>query len=100
MFKNVGSLIKLSPKYQKSQGALSAIAVRQIARECLIRMSRDYPEEVAKKIKVTTYSRGVLTVVAPPVVSSDLYMRSGDLVDIINKKAGGKILRRVLFKAG
>jgi len=100
MFKPIGSLIKLSPRYQKSQGALSAIVVRQIARDCLLRMCSDYPEDVAKKVKVTTYNRGILTVVAPLIVSSDLYMRSGDLVDIVNKKVGGKILKKVLFKAG
>lgn len=100
MFRPVGSLIKLSPRYQKSQGALSALAVRQIARDCLLRMCGDYPEAVAKKVKVTTYKNGVLTVIAPSVVSADLYTRSGDLVDTVNKKVGGKILKKVLFKAG
>lgn len=100
MFRKVGSLVKLSPRYSKSEGALSAIKVRQLARDAIGAMCRDYPEEVLKKIQVKSYQRGTLTIVCPGVVSSELYMRSGELIDDVNSRVGVKILRSIKFRAG
>lgn len=100
MFRHVGALIKTPARYKKSQDALTAIRIRQIARDSLYGLTRDYPADVAKSIKVTTYKNMVLTVVAPAVVAADLHMRSGELVDEVNKRVGAKVLVSVKFRAG
>jgi len=98
MFKKVGSLIKLSPKYNKSQGSISAIMIRQIAKQALSDMLRDYPEDLVKKIKPTVYKNGTLNVECPSTASAELYMRSGELIAAVNHKVGLKILKNIRFK--
>lgn len=100
MFKRVGTLIRPSIKYGKSENVLSAIRIRQICQDAIARMCRDYPEDLVKKIKATTYKNGVLTIVTPTIVGTELHMRSGELVDNVNKLFGAKVLRGIKFKAG
>lgn len=98
MFKKVGSLIKLSPKYSKSSGAVSALMVRRIALEVIQAVGRDYPEDLIKKIRPTVYRAGVLTVECPSVATSEFFMRSEEIIEEVNKKLGQVILREVKFK--
>lgn len=99
MFKRVGSLIKASPRHEKSEDAIVAIQVRQIAKGSIERTCRDLPLSVLKDIKVTTYRDGELTVVAPSIVCAELLMRSDELIDNVNSKVGAKVLRSVRFRA-
>jgi len=63
-------------------------------------MCRDYPEDLVKKIKVTTYRNGVLTIVCTSVAAGELHMRSEELVDSVNRRFGAKVLRNIRFRAG
>ncbi len=98
MFKRVGTLIRPSIRYSKSENVLSALRIRQICQESIGRMCRDDPVDLVKKIKVTSYKNGVLTVLAPTIAGAELHMRSGELIDDINGRFGKKVLRSIKFK--
>ena len=100
MFKPVGSLISQKPTRGKIGGTLLALQIRQVAAEVFRESLRDFGDEVLALIKVKTYRSGTLVVVAPPVVSAELHMRSGELIDGINKKIGVKVVRELRLRAG
>jgi len=80
-------------------GTLLALQVRQVAKEVFSENLRDFGVDVLNLIKVKTYRGGTLHVVAPSVVCAELHMRSGELVDDINKKLGMRIVKGLSFKS-
>jgi hypothetical protein len=100
MFKSVGSLIYKLPNKGGAREAISALLVRQVAKEAIDRELVDFGQEVLLTIKVKSFKKGVLTVSAAPMVAAELHMRSGGLIRDINKKVRGKVLRRILFRVG
>lgn len=97
----VGSLIKSSNRYRKSQDALSALRVRQVAKELIEQeLLKNYPQEILKNLRTTTIRGGVLTVVCPPTLSAEIYTKSEELIKAINKKLGVRMVVKLRFKAG
>lgn len=96
MFKPVGSLIKVSPVHSKSGGAITAMRVRQVALDLIKKEIGGFCD--IKTIKPSTFRNGVLTIIAPTLINSELHMRSEGLKRDINKTVGG-ILKDIRFKS-
>lgn len=84
MFKSVGDLVKEIPSRTRASNAIVALQIRQIALDVIKKTMKSLPEEALGQIKVTTYKSGVLTIYAPPILLSELKMRSGGLIRDIN----------------
>lgn len=99
MFKSVGELVREIPGRPRASNAIVALQIRQMALDSIKKTMKDLPEEVLDQIKVTTYKNGVLTIIAPTILLSELKMRSGGLVDDVNKVLGKKLIRDLRFRA-
>ena len=96
MFTKVGSLIG-TPRNREPK-ILTAIKVRLFAKEVIARELADLPLEITEKIQVKTFKNGVLTISATSMVAAELKMRSGGLVDAINKSVGVRVLKSIRFR--
>src|SRR3989344_5539653 len=99
MFTRIGSILKTTPAGRRNSGSFLALQVRQAAKGILDKILNDYPEDFAKKVKVKTFKGGVLTVVAPQLMSAELHMRSSGLKKDINKVLGNKLVNGIRFKS-
>ena len=72
--------------------------VRQSAREAIAENIRDLGGEIMESIKVSNFKNGVLVMSAPGLVCTELKMRSGALIDAINKRIGKKVIFKIRFK--
>lgn len=97
MFKPVGAIIG-NKRFGKSSGAVMALQVRRIAADVIAKECADLPNEILSKIRVKTYKNGDLTIVCPPLVAAELYMRSGGLKKVMNKEFGRGLVRNLKFK--
>lgn len=77
-----------------------AIFVRKAFKESLVESCADLPTEAIAAVKASTFKNGVLTVVAPQLVSAELSMRSGGLLRVINKVLGRRVVLRLKFRSG
>lgn len=99
MFTRIGSILKTTPRRQKSADSLFALQIRQITKEVLDKILEDYPEEFSKSVKVKSFKNGVLSVVSPRLLSVELHTRSGGLIKDINKALGKNIIERIRFRS-
>lgn len=101
MFSKIGAFIWTpNGKSLKSDGALFALQVRQIARESIERECRDLPAEVVKTIKLVSYKNKTLTIELPQMVGAELQARSGGLIKDINRVFGKNIVSALRFRRG
>ncbi len=98
MFTRIGSLLKSVPTRSRAPGPILALQIRQAAKEVLDKVLSDYPEDLAKKVKVKTFKNGVLTVTSPQLMSAELQMRSEGLKRDINKIIRGDLVKRIVFR--
>ncbi len=98
MFKSVGNLIKSSNTKHQKDGTVFALQIRQIAKSSIRTVCSDLPNEITDKIKVKSAKNGVLTVIAPSLVATELQMRAEGLIEDINRQFGQKILRKIRIK--
>lgn len=98
MFKPVGSIIANKGRYGKSSEAILALQVRGAAKKILEGICADLGEGVVKSAKVKSFKNGVLNIVAPGLLSAELYMRSGELKKAINEELGGVLVKDLRFK--
>ena len=99
MFTRLGSILKTTPSRRRNSGPFLALQVRQAAKEILDRVLSNYPPEFAKKVKVKTYKRGVLTISSPQLMSAELHMRSEGLKKDINGVLGKELINGIRFKS-
>ena len=99
MFKPVGSIIASRGRFGKSSGAILALQVRGAAKKILEGVCVDLGEDVAGSVKVKSFKNGVLNIVAPGLLSTELYMRSSGLKKEINRVLGEEIVGKIRFKA-
>jgi len=98
MFVRLGSVLKIAPKRTKTPSTFLALQVRQAAKEVIDKVMADYPEEVAKKVKVKTFKNNTLFIVCPTLMSAELHARSEGLRDDINKTLGREIIKKFRFR--
>ena len=99
MFTRIGSILKTTPKRSRSPDAFLALQVRQISKESLGKILREYPEDLSKKIKVKSFKNGVLVVIAPNLLSAELHARSDGLKKDINWAFKKNVVEKIRFKA-
>jgi len=99
MFTRIGSIIKSTPKRSRSPDAFLALQVRQVAKESLGRILREYPEDLSNKIKVKSFKNGVLLVVAPSLLSAELHARSDGLKKDINRAFKKNVVEKIRFRS-
>ena len=98
MFNSVGALLKTLPRRSKTPSAIVAIHVRRAFEDSLKNVGADLPGEIIASIHAAVFKNGTLTIVCPQLVAAELSMRSGGLVEDINKTLGKKIVRSLKFK--
>lgn len=99
MFKSVGSLIKEVPSRSKSPSPIIALQVRQVAKEVIKQECRDLSLDVVDTIKPTSFKAGILIIkVNSSLVAGELKMRSGGLIEQINRSLGKKLVRDLRFR--
>ncbi|OGD85532.1 hypothetical protein A2164_00795 [Candidatus Curtissbacteria bacterium RBG_13_35_7] len=98
MFTRVNNILNTLPKRKKGAGTFLALRVRQTTKEVLDKMCRDYPEEVARSVKVKTFKNGILTVQSPQLLSAELHTRSGELKEDINRVLGKDVVEKIRFR--
>jgi len=99
VFTRIGSILKTTPKRSRSPDAFLALQVRQISKESLGKILREYPEDLSKKIKVKSFKNGVLVVIAPNLLSAELHARSDGLKKDINRAFKKNVVEKIRFKA-
>jgi len=99
MFTRIGFILKTTPRRSKSSEPLLALQVRQVAKESLGKILREYPEDLDKKIKVKSFKNGVLVVIAPSLLSAELHTRSEGLKKDINKGLAKKVVEKIRFRS-
>jgi len=99
VFTRIGSILKTTPKRSRSPDAFLALQVRQISKESLGKILREYPEDLSKKIKVKSFKNGVLVVIAPSLLSAELHARSDGLKGDINRALGRNIIEKIRFRS-
>ena len=99
MFIRISSVLKTVPRRSKSGDSLLALQVRGAAKKILEGMCVDLGEDVAGSVKVKSFKNGVLNIVAPGLLSTELYMRSSGLKKEINRVLGEEIIGKIRFKA-
>ena len=100
MFTAVGSLIKGMPFRSKTPGAILALQVRQVAKDSLRRVCSDLGSDILDGVKIKSFKSGVLTMSASGLLSAELQMRSGGLMEEINKTLRKRIVYRLRFRVG
>lgn len=98
MFKSLGSLIKSPNTKFKKNDAIFALQIRQVAKKSIRTVCSDLPSEVTDSLHIKSVKNGVLTINAPSLVAAELQMRSGGLIEDINRQLGQKILHKIRFK--
>ncbi len=96
MFKPVGSVLNSLPLGNKQRGAILAIRVRLEAQKAIEKI--DLEPEILKSVRIASFKNKVLTVIAPPLVLAELAMRSGGLIEAINKGLGARIVGKLKLK--
>lgn len=97
MFKPVGTIIG-GRRFGKSSDAVMALQVRRIAQGALAKECADLPDEILGQVHVKSYANGYLTIVCPPLVAAELYMRSEGLKKVMDRELGGNVIREIRFK--
>lgn len=100
MFTRIGSILKTKPTSPRGSGTFVALQVRQVAKEVLNKILAIYPEDLSRKVKVKSFKNGVLYIVAPPILSAELFARSGGLKKDLNETLGKRIVREIRFRRG
>lgn len=98
MFIPVGDLLKTLPRRSKIPDAILAIHVRRAFDDCLEKACADLPAQTLTEVKASVFKNGMLTVVAPGLVSAELSMRSSGLREEINKALGRDIVKKLRFR--
>ena len=98
MFTPIGSLLKTFPRRSKISDAMTAIYVRQVFEQVLGEVCADLSDSILGKVKPISFKNGVLTVKSPLLVSTELQMRSGGLIKVINESLGRKLVNRLRFR--
>ena len=96
MFKPIGSLI-FEPSISRKSGTIGALRVRQAAKEVIERQLNDLPEDILKQIQIKTFKNGVLRISAPPILSGELHMASGEILKNVNFKLGSMAVKKIYF---
>lgn len=100
MFNKIGSLLKNAPKSSGRPNAIVALQVRSAAKVALKIVLSDLDGEIAESISPTVFKNGVLVVSCSPLVASELKIRSGGLIEEINRELGVVIVRSLRFRVG
>ena len=98
MFTPVGTVLKTLPGRSRAPEAILALSIRRIFRDALNKVCQDLDGKLLLNVKAATFKRGVLTVNAPNLMSTELSMRAGGLVREINSVLGKKVIRKLKFK--
>lgn len=75
-----------------------ALQVRGAAKKILEGICVDLEEDLVKSVKVKSFKNGVLNIVAPGLLSAELYMRSSGLKKEINEILGKNLVKKIRFK--
>lgn len=98
MFNKVGSLLAQVSKRTKVSSPILALQVRAAAKASLKIVLSDLDREIVESIKPTVFKKGVLVVSCRQLLASELKMRSGGLIEEINRELGAKIVRSLRFR--
>ena len=99
MFTRVGNILKSAPSRAKSADSMRALQVRQASKEVLDKVLDDYPEDIAKSVKIKTFKNGTLTIVSPTLLSAELHARSEELKKEINRVLEKRMVEKIRFRA-
>lgn len=97
-FVQVGNLLRTLPKRSRTPEAIIALHVRQVFGDSLKKACADLPETSLALVRASTFKGGVLNVIAPSLLSAELNMRSGGLIQDINEALGRKAVKRLKFR--
>lgn len=100
MFNKVGSLLKQVPKRSKASSPILALQVRAAAKVALKIVLSDLDGEIMESIRPTVFKNGVLVVSCSLLLASELKMRSGGLIEEINRELGVRVVRSLRFRVG
>lgn len=98
MFTRINSILKTTPRRSKSNQSILALQIRQVAKQELDKILKDYPEEITKTVKIKSFKNNTLYIVSPTLLSAELHTRSEGLRDDINKSLGGEIIKKFRFR--
>lgn len=98
MFDSIGSLIGRLPRHSKISGVVLALTVRNAFGKVLFDVCADLPSDKLKTVKAKSFADGILTVDCPGLMHSELSMRSGELLKVLNKELGGRAVKRIKFR--
>ena len=98
MFKSVGTLINTIPSRTKVPEAILALQVRQAAQKALRQVCIDLPGEVLATVKISAFKNGTLVISTSTLLACELQLRSGRLVEEINRGVGARLLRSLRFR--
>lgn len=98
MFHSTGDLIKIIPKRSKISGALIAIQVKTVAKEVLLDVCKDLPNDALQKVVIGSYKDGELALKASSLMVAELQMRCRELIKLMNVRVGKKCVFKIKFK--
>ena len=98
MFTAVGDLLKTLPRRSKTPQAIVALHVRRAFEEILPKVCSDLPGEVLTSVKASTFKNNTLMVKAPNLISVELQMRAGGLIQGINQMLGRRVVSKIKFR--
>lgn len=99
MFTPVGDLLGRLPKRSKLSGAVNALLVMRAFGEVLVEVCGDLPKNRLSAVKAKSFKDGVLEVSCTGLIVSELSMRAGELIKVLNRRFGKKIVTRLKFVA-
>lgn len=97
MFTPVGNLLSSFSKRSRVSTAVSALVVMQVFREVLAEVCSDLPKAKISEIKAKSFKEGQLEVLCTGLMTSELSMRSGELIRALNDKVGRRVVTRIKF---
>lgn len=100
MFTRISSIIKTKPARSRGPNTLVALQVRQAAKELLNKILASYPEDLGREVKVKSFKNGTLYIVAPPILSAELFARASGLKKDINSVLDKRIVKDIRFRKG
>ncbi len=81
-------------------GIVLALSARRAFEKVLVEVCDDLPGDLLKAVKAKTFENGVLTVKCPGLMTTELSMRSGELIKELNSQIGKRIVLKIRFRAG
>lgn len=100
MFTRIGQLLRNPSTLDRKPKVLTALQVKSLFADVAGEVFPNLPKDLFGNIRAASFKNGTLTIVCSHLVSVELKLGAGGLIDALNERFGRRVVKALRFRVG